>query len=112
MSIRILGLALAAASPIAQAEAPKAASPCVVMDAPAASVSLDEALARAISHDLRPGSAEAAVAAAKTERAIASLRPADSVSLETEDFPGRSGLFAGHGAVFARLGARRQTAGA
>jgi cobalt-zinc-cadmium efflux system outer membrane protein len=57
-------------------------------DAQIARLSLDQAIAKALESDLRPDAARAAVASARTERAIAALRPSDSVSLEFENFPG------------------------
>ncbi len=57
-------------------------------DAQIAHLSLDQAIAKALESDLRPDAARAAVASARTERAIAALRPSDSVSLEFENFPG------------------------
>lgn len=56
--------------------------------APYAHLSLEQAILRALESDLRPDAARAAVTTARTERAIASLRPADTVSLEFENFPG------------------------
>ena len=57
-------------------------------DAPYAHLSLDQAIRQALESDLRPGAARAAVATARSERAIAALRPSDTVSLEFENFPG------------------------
>lgn len=57
-------------------------------DAQIAHLSLDQAILRALDRDLRPDAARAAVATARTERAIAALRPSDTVSLEFENFPG------------------------
>jgi cobalt-zinc-cadmium efflux system outer membrane protein len=57
-------------------------------DAQTAHLSLDQAIFRALDSDLRPDAARAAVATARTERAIAALRPSDTVSLEFENFPG------------------------
>ena len=57
-------------------------------DAQIAHLSLDQAIFRALDSDLRPDAARAAVATARTERAIAALRPSDTVSLEFENFPG------------------------
>ena len=53
-----------------------------------AHLSLADAVRKALESDLRPDAARAAVAAARTERAISALRPADTVSLEFENFPG------------------------
>lgn len=57
-------------------------------DATGAHLSLEQAILQAIESDLRPDAARAAVATARSERAIASLRPSDTVSLEFENFPG------------------------
>ena len=51
-------------------------------------MSLARATDLAFATDRRPDLATAEVRAARTERAIAALRPADSLSLEIEDFPG------------------------
>ena len=53
-------------------------------------MSADEAVAFALENDLRREAARAAIAAARTERRIASFRPPDELSFQTEDFP-RSG---------------------
>lgn len=57
-------------------------------DASATYLSLEQAILQAVDSDLRPEAARAAVATARSERAIASLRPADTVILEFENFPG------------------------
>lgn len=57
-------------------------------DAPYAHLSLDQAVRQALESDLRPGAARAAVATARTERAVAALRPSDTVNLDFENFPG------------------------
>lgn len=57
-------------------------------DTPATYLSLEQAILQAADSDLRPDAARAAVATARSERAIASLRPSDTVSLEFENFPG------------------------
>lgn len=57
-------------------------------DAARAHLSLEEAILKATENDLRPGAARAAVATARSERAIAALRPSDTLSLEFENFPG------------------------
>lgn len=49
---------------------------------------LEAAIQRALQSDLRPEAARGAVSAARTERAIANLKPADTVSLDFENFPG------------------------
>ncbi len=51
-------------------------------------LSLADAIMRAQSADLRPEAAREAIRASRTERAIAALRPEDSLSLEAENFPG------------------------
>lgn len=51
-------------------------------------LSLEQAILLAIDSDLRADAARAAVATARSERASASLRPSDTVSLEFENFPG------------------------
>jgi len=73
---------------------PAAAQTCTRdSNAAALYLPLDEAVARALASDLRPAAARAAVSAARAEREIAALRPADTVSLGFENFPG-SGLAA------------------
>lgn len=68
---------------------PAAAQTCTRdSEAAALYLPLDEAVRRALESDLRPAAARAAVATARAERAIAALRPADSLSLEFENFPG------------------------
>ena len=57
-------------------------------DAPYAHLSLDQAVRQALESDLRPGAARAAVVTARAERAVAALRPSDTVSIEFENFPG------------------------
>lgn len=51
-------------------------------------MALEETIARALEYDLRPEAARAAVTEARAQQAIAALRPADTVSLEVENFPG------------------------
>ena len=51
-------------------------------DAPYAHLSLDQAVRQALESDLRPGAARAAVVTARAERAVAALRPSDTVSIE------------------------------
>lgn len=51
-------------------------------------IGLQEAVERAAGADLRPDAVEAAIAAARAERAIASFGPQDSFELSTENFPG------------------------
>ena len=86
MSIRYLGLAFVLASHTAYAAAET--GPCEPPSDSIELVTLESANSRASAFDLRPDSAQAAIAAARTERAIARLRPADTVTVEIEDFPG------------------------
>jgi outer membrane protein, heavy metal efflux system len=86
MSLKILGLALAMVSPAALAQ--EGAGPCSRPAETGAVLSLTQAVQLAAGADLRPGVADAGVVAARTEQAIAALRPADTFSLEIEDFPG------------------------
>lgn len=86
MSLKFFGLALAMTIPVAYAQAQT--DPCSAANAASETVSLANATQLAIAADLRPELATAEVRAARTERAIAALRPADTVSLEIEDFPG------------------------
>lgn len=51
-------------------------------------LALEETIARALEYDRRPEAARAAVTEARSQQAIAALRPADTVSLEVENFPG------------------------
>lgn len=53
-------------------------------------IGVEQAIALALQNDLRRDAAGALVAAARTEGRIASLRPADQLQVQTEDFP-RSG---------------------
>ena len=86
MSLKFFGLALAMTIPVAYAQAQT--DPCSAANAASETVSLANATQLAIAADLRPELATAEVRSARTERAIAALRPADTVSLEIEDFPG------------------------
>ena len=86
MSIKYVGLALVLASHTAYAAAETGS--CEPQSDSIELVMLETAITRASDFDLRPDSAEAAIAAARTERAIARLRPADTVTVEIEDFPG------------------------
>ena len=58
------------------------------VDAAGTHLSLEQAVLQAIENDLRPDAARAAVATARSERAIAALKPSSIVSLEFENFPG------------------------
>jgi len=53
-------------------------------------ISFARALQLAVEADLRPELATAEVRAARSERVISALRPADTLSVEIEDFPGTS----------------------
>jgi cobalt-zinc-cadmium efflux system outer membrane protein len=86
MITKSFGLALAMALSVAHAQAQT--DPCGAATARSEIVSLANATQLAIEADLRPELATAEVRAARTERAIAALRPADTVSLQIEDFPG------------------------
>ena len=85
MAIRILGCAVALALPLlpvnAQTSACEAGETLEI-------ITFGEAMQAALDADLRPVLADEAVSVARTERAIAALRPADTVSLEAENFPG------------------------
>jgi len=85
MAIRILGCAVALALPLlpvnAQTSACEAGETLEI-------ITFGEAMQAALDADLRPVLADEAVSVARTERAIAALRPADTVSLESENFPG------------------------
>lgn len=81
-----VGLALAMTLSAAHAQAQTV--PCGPALAIKESVSLERAISLAMAADLRPELAKAEVRAARTERAIAALRPADIVSVDVEDFPG------------------------
>lgn len=86
MSIYKLGLAVAMtlAAPVAAAQD----DPCDPSGRDTEALSLEHALLKAAEVDLRPELAISAVRAARTERAIAALRPADTIGLQIEDFPG------------------------
>jgi len=86
MSFKVFGLASAMALYSATAQAQS--DPCGNAVSADASISLEQATRQALAFDLRPELAIASVRAARTERAIAALRPADTVSVEIEDFPG------------------------
>ncbi|MGE6696403.1 TolC family protein [Hyphomonas sp. NPDC076900] len=77
--------ALAAASGVL----PAAAETCPRNSASATIyLSSDEAVQRALAADLRPAAARAGVATARSERAIAALPPADTITIDYENFPG------------------------
>lgn len=85
MTTRFLSAALALT---AFSGAPAFAEACSAAPEGAPILNLDAAIARALESDLRTAAAEAAVSTARTGRAIAAQRPADSVSLAFENFPG------------------------
>lgn len=86
MSLKTVGLALAMTVAAAQAQAQN--TPCDSTASFKKVVSLEHAVQLAMAADLRPEIAKAEVSAARSERAIAALRPADTLSLDMEDFPG------------------------
>lgn len=89
MSFKFFRVASAMALSVAMATSAQAqADPCQGESGTAAAISLAEATRLALAADLRPDLAAAEVRAARTERAIAALRPADTVSVQIEDFPG------------------------
>jgi cobalt-zinc-cadmium efflux system outer membrane protein len=85
MALKIMGCALVMALPLlpvsAQTSACEAGEELEI-------VTSSEAMRAALDADLRPVLADKTVALARTERAIAALRPNDTISLETENFPG------------------------
>lgn len=88
MSIKYLGLAFALALPAAHVDAQTAHQPCKTEGVAPEEIKLEAATLRAQKADLRTAVGDANVAAAATEMAIARLRPADTLSLDIEDFPG------------------------
>jgi cobalt-zinc-cadmium efflux system outer membrane protein len=86
MSLKLFGLALAMTMPVAHAQAQT--DPCGIAAEAREVVSLSRAIQLAGETDLRPELAAAGIRTARTERAIAALRPAYTVSLGIEDFPG------------------------
>lgn len=86
MSSKFLGLALAMTLSVPHAQAQS--DPCGSAPDKGEVVTVLQATQRATMADLRPELATAEVRTARTERAIAALHPADTVSLEIEDFPG------------------------
>lgn len=86
MSLKMFGLAIAMTLSVAHAQAET--DPCGEVTVRGEVVSLAHATQLALEADLRPELVTAEVRAARTERAISALRPADIVSLEIEDFPG------------------------
>ena len=85
MAIRIIGCALALALPLLPVSAQTSA--CETGEA-LEIVTFNQAMQTALGADLRPVLADEAVSVARTERAIAALRPTDTISLEAENFPG------------------------
>jgi len=86
MSLKSIGLALAMTLSAAQAQAQ--ITPCDGVAQHGDVISLTRAIELATAADLRPALAKAEIKVARSERAIAALRPADTVSLDVEDFPG------------------------
>ncbi|MBU1287435.1 MAG: TolC family protein [Alphaproteobacteria bacterium] len=86
MSFKYVGLAFAMvwSAPHAQAQF----NPCDALTSHRPTVSLSEATELALAVDLRSDAARYEIAAARTATAIAALRPADTVALDIEDFPG------------------------
>ncbi len=85
------GIVLAVACTVASGTVTLAQShsdPCESSAPSVEIVSLDRATELALAGDRRSDLAQALIEAARTERAIAGLRPADSIQLDVEDFPG------------------------
>lgn len=85
MAIKIIGCAFVMALPLLPASAQTSA--CEASEK-LEIVTFIEATQGGLDADLRPGLADQAVSVARTERAVASLRPLDTLSLEVENFPG------------------------
>ncbi|WP_416877458.1 TolC family protein [Litorimonas sp.] len=90
MSFKFIGLAMAMTLSVAQAQAETQnnLAPCSGADNQIEVINLARATRLALEADRRPELAKAEIRAARAERAIAALRPADTVSLDVEDFPG------------------------
>lgn len=86
MSSKLVGLAIAMACTVAGAQAQT--DPCAIASDQVQVISRTQALQLAYQNDLRPELASAEIRAARTERAVAAMRPQDTVSIEIEDFPG------------------------
>lgn len=86
MLFKYLGLALVLSSSAAQARIENV--PCGLPPAPSSILSVESAVQKALQADLRPNLARAEIAMARSERAVAALKPVDSMSFEVEDFPG------------------------
>lgn len=86
MKFKIVGAASALVA--ALGVQPAIAQVCAPAGDAARVITLQEAVGLALAHDLRPETARAGIAAARTELAIAALQPADALSLEVENFPG------------------------
>ncbi|MGJ8558614.1 MAG: TolC family protein [Litorimonas sp.] len=86
MSLKSVGLALAMTVSAAHAQAQ--VTPCDGVAQQGDVISLARAIELATATDLRPALAKAEIKVARSERAIAALRPADTVSFDIEDFPG------------------------
>lgn len=85
MAIKFIGCAVALVLPLLPVSAQTSA--CETGETLEV-ITFGEAMRTALDADLRPMLADEAVSVARTERAIAALRPADAISLEAENFPG------------------------
>ena len=90
MLFKFIGLAMAMTLSVAQAQAQsdKNLTPCNGADNQIEVINLAQATRLALQADLRPELAKAGIRTARAERAIAALRPADTVSVDVEDFQG------------------------
>lgn len=86
MKLKTLGAASALAAMLGAL--PAMAQVCGPAGQAGPALSLEDAVSHALAYDLRPETARAGVAAARTDVAIAALRPADTLMLEIENFPG------------------------
>tara|TARA_R110002020_G_scaffold453421_2_gene668294 strand:+ start:4743 stop:6026 length:1284 start_codon:yes stop_codon:yes gene_type:complete len=86
MSLKYAGLALAMAW--SAPHAPAQSNPCGAATSDRQTLTLPEATQLALAVDLRSDAAKSEIATAHTATAIAALRPADTVALDIEDFPG------------------------
>ncbi|WP_291076079.1 TolC family protein [Hyphomonas sp.] len=85
MAIKYFGCALAVALPLLPVSAQESACNAGKQGEIR---TFKEVVQSALEADLRPALADQAVAVARTDKAIADLRPLDSLSLEIENFPG------------------------
>lgn len=85
MAIKYFGCALAVALPLLPVSAQESACNAGQQGEIR---TFKEVVQSALEADLRPALADQAVAVARTDKAIADLRPLDSLSLEIENFPG------------------------